>query len=81
MNPTLATCRSSESGRCARPRGFVIQVDAAARQAPRPYGREVAERAGDGHCHFFEGLGHLSLEGHRHNEVNAKLAEVFRRYL
>ena len=50
-------------------------------QAPWPYGKEVAERAGDGHFHFFEGLGHLSLAGHRHDEVNAKLAEVFRRYL
>ncbi len=50
-------------------------------QAPWPFGKEVAERARDGHFHFFEGLGDLSPVGHRHDEVNAKLAEVFRRYL
>ena len=50
-------------------------------QAPRTFGKEVAERARDGHFHFFEGLGDLSPVGHRHDEVNAKLAEVFRRYL
>ena len=50
-------------------------------QAPWPYGKEVAERARDGHFHYFDGLGHLSLVGHRHDEVNARLAEIFREYL
>jgi len=49
-------------------------------QAPWPYCKEVADRAGNGHFHFFEGLGHLSLVGHRHEQVNAKLAEIFAQY-
>ncbi len=50
-------------------------------QAPWPYGKEVAERARDGHFHFFEGLVQLSLVGHKHEVVNSALREVFRAYL
>ncbi|MFP6740928.1 MAG: alpha/beta hydrolase [Alphaproteobacteria bacterium] len=46
-------------------------------QAPWPGCKQVAERAGNGHFHYFEGLGHLSLVGHRHDEVNAELAKIF----
>jgi len=50
-------------------------------QAPWPYGKEAAERAKDGTFHYFEGLGHLSLAGHRHEAVNAKLREVISGFL
>lgn len=39
-------------------------------QAPPSLGRKAAELAGDGHFHLLEGLGHLSLVGHRPEVVN-----------
>ena len=39
-------------------------------QAPPPFGRRAADLAGDGHFHLLEGLGHLSLVGHRPEVVN-----------
>lgn len=49
-------------------------------QAPWPHGRKVAEAAGDGHFHLLEGLGHLSLRGHRPEAVNACLRGILERY-
>ena len=45
-------------------------------QAPWPYGKEVADQAQKGQFHYFEGLGHLSLVGHKHQEVNMRLREI-----
>jgi pimeloyl-ACP methyl ester carboxylesterase len=50
-------------------------------QAPPAHGRRVAEAAADGHFHLLEGLGHLSLVGHRPDVVNAKIREIVGRYL
>ena len=47
-------------------------------QAPWPYGKEVADQAQNGQFHYFEGLGHLSLVGHKHQEINIRLREIFR---
>jgi pimeloyl-ACP methyl ester carboxylesterase len=49
-------------------------------QAPPQLGREVAELAGDGHFHMLEGLGHLSLCGHKPEVVNAKIREIVAQY-
>ena len=45
-------------------------------QAPPSLGRKCAALAGDGHFHLLEGLSHLSLCGHRHDTVNAKIREI-----
>ena len=45
-------------------------------QAPPQLGRRAAELAGNGHFHLLEGLAHLSLCGHRHEVVNAKIREI-----
>jgi hypothetical protein len=41
----------------------------------------VADAAADGHFHLLEGLGHLSLVGHRPDAVNAKIRAIVERYL
>lgn len=50
-------------------------------QAPPAHGRRVAEAAADGHFHLIEGLGHLSLAGHRPDLVNATIRSIIERYL
>jgi 3-oxoadipate enol-lactonase len=45
-------------------------------QAPPALGRKCAELAGNGHFHMLEGLGHLSLCGHKPEVVNAKIREI-----
>ena len=45
-------------------------------QAPPHLGRECARLAGNGHFHLLEGLAHLSLCGHRHETVNARIREI-----
>ena len=50
-------------------------------QTPPPSGRRVAEAAGDGHFHLLEGLGHVSLLGHRPGAVSDKIREVIGGYL
>jgi pimeloyl-ACP methyl ester carboxylesterase len=49
-------------------------------QTPPPSGRAVAEAAGDGHFHLLEGLGHVSLLGHRPAQVSAKIREIIGQY-
>ena len=49
-------------------------------QTPPPSGRAVAEAAGDGHFHLLEGLGHVSLLGHRPEQVSAKIREIISLY-
>ena len=48
-------------------------------QAPPSLGRKAAELAGNGHFHLLEGLGHLSLCGHRPELVNATIREIIER--
>ena len=50
-------------------------------QTPPPHGRTVAEAAGDGHFHLLEGLGHVSLLGHRPQAVSDKIREIVSDYL
>lgn len=50
-------------------------------QAPYQHGQRVADAAGAGHFHLLEGLGHLSLRGHKPEIVNACLRDILRRYI
>ena len=50
-------------------------------QTPPASGRAIAEAAGDGHFHLLEGLGHMSLLGHRPAEVSAKIRAIIGQYL
>lgn len=45
-------------------------------QAPPTLGKRAAALAGDGHFHLLEGLGHLSLVGHRPEVVNGRILEI-----
>ena len=45
-------------------------------QAPPGLGRKCAALAGNGRYHHMEGLAHLSLCGHGHDAVNAKIREI-----
>ena len=49
-------------------------------QTPPRHGRAVAEAAGDGHFHLLEGLGHVSLLGHRPEAVSDKIREIISAY-
>ena len=49
-------------------------------QTPPPSGRAVAAAAGDGHFHLLDGLGHVSLLGHRPAQVSAKIREIIEQY-
>ena len=50
-------------------------------QAPWPHGKLVAEAAPKGHFHLLEGLGHLSMSGHKPAVVNACIRDIIDRYL
>ncbi|MEO8330518.1 MAG: alpha/beta hydrolase [Candidatus Nanopelagicales bacterium] len=50
-------------------------------QAPPQDGKELAEVAGNGHYHEFAGMGHGSIYGHTHDEVNAFIKQLIQRYL
>ena len=50
-------------------------------QTPPRHARTVAEAAGDGHFHLLEGLGHVSLLGHRPRTVSDKIREILNAYL
>jgi 3-oxoadipate enol-lactonase len=45
-------------------------------QIPPSHGRIVAELVPDGHFHLLEGLGHVSLAGHRPDAVNRCIREI-----
>jgi len=45
-------------------------------QAPPRFGREAAQLAGNGRFHLLEGLGHLSLAGHRPEVVNGCIRQI-----
>lgn len=49
-------------------------------QAPPAHGRRVAEAAANGHFQLLEGLGHLSLAGHRPDRVNAAIRVILELY-
>lgn len=49
-------------------------------QTPPSRGRLVAETAPHGHFHLFEGMGHVSLYGHRSEAVNRFIRELVVRY-
>jgi pimeloyl-ACP methyl ester carboxylesterase len=49
-------------------------------QAPPAHGRKVAAAAPDGHFHLLEGLGHLSMVGHRPDLVNGTIRAILERY-
>jgi pimeloyl-ACP methyl ester carboxylesterase len=50
-------------------------------QCPPAHGRRVAATAGNGHFHLLEGLGHLSLRGHKPEVVNACIRGIIAQYL
>jgi pimeloyl-ACP methyl ester carboxylesterase len=49
-------------------------------QAPPSLGKRVADLARDGHYHLLDGLGHLSLVGHRPEMVNTCIREILAGY-
>ncbi len=51
--------------------GFSLDI-----QAPPSLGRKAAELAKNGTFHLMEGLGHLSLIGHKPEVVNARIEEI-----
>lgn len=51
--------------------GFSLDI-----QSPPNLGRKVAELAKDGTFHLIEGLGHLSLVGHKPDLVNRKVEDI-----
>ena len=50
-------------------------------QTPPARGRLVADTAGNGHFHLFEGLGHGSIFGHKPDVVNAAIRSVIDPYI
>ena len=50
-------------------------------QTPPESGRAVAEAAGNGHYHLLDGLGHVSLLGHRPEVVSQKIREIISDYV
>ncbi len=50
-------------------------------QAPPQDGEELAELAGNSEFHLFEGMGHGSIYGHTHDELNAFIRATVERYL
>ena len=50
-------------------------------QAPPAYGRELADLCPTAELHEFEGMGHCSIYGHTHRELNARIEDIARRYL
>ena len=50
-------------------------------QAPPQYGREVAALCPTAELHEFEGMGHCSIYGHTHDELNALIEAIIRRYV
>jgi pimeloyl-ACP methyl ester carboxylesterase len=50
-------------------------------QAPPQDGLEVADMAGAAEYHEFEGMGHCSIYGHAHDELNPFTRELVLRYL
>lgn len=49
-------------------------------QAPPQYGRQVAELAPQGQLHFFPGMGHCSIYGHRHETLNAAIRQILEQH-
>lgn len=49
-------------------------------QTPPARGRAVAEVAGNGHFHLLEGMGHLSVFGHRPEAVTKCIADIIAGY-
>jgi len=49
-------------------------------QAPPQDGEEVAELAGNGELHLFEGMGHCSIYGHTHDVLNPFIKGLVERY-
>ena len=50
-------------------------------QTPPSRGKVVAELAPEGHFHLLEGLGHLSMAGHKTEVVNVCIREIIDEYL
>ncbi|HVQ88006.1 MAG TPA: alpha/beta hydrolase [Actinomycetes bacterium] len=50
-------------------------------QAPPQDGEELAAVAGNGHYHEFAGMGHGSIYGHTHDEMNAFIRKTIEKYL
>jgi pimeloyl-ACP methyl ester carboxylesterase len=50
-------------------------------QAPPQDNQELAEQAGNGTYHEFEGMGHGSIYGHTHDILNPFIKETIERYL
>lgn len=70
---------TEQLGRCTVPlHVFAFSEDV---QAPPAYGREIASLCPAAELHEFAGMGHCSIYGHTHVELNARIEEIARRYL
>ena len=70
---------TEQLGRCRVPlHVFAFGEDI---QAPPAYGREVAALCPAAELHEFESMGHCSIYGHTHEELNARIEEIARRYV
>ena len=49
-------------------------------QAPPAYGREIVELCPTAELHEFEGMGHCSIYGHTHEQLNAEIERIARMY-
>ena len=49
-------------------------------QTPPSRGRVVAGLAGNGHFHILEGLGHMSMFGHRPDTVSHCIRDIIMQY-
>jgi pimeloyl-ACP methyl ester carboxylesterase len=50
-------------------------------QAPPQDAKVVADLAPNAEYHLFEGMGHCSIYGHLHDELDPYIEELIRRYL
>jgi pimeloyl-ACP methyl ester carboxylesterase len=50
-------------------------------QAPPQDGVELAEMAGAGELHHFDGMGHCSIYGHTHDILNPFIKSLVERHL
>ena len=70
---------TEQLGRCSVPlHVFAFSEDV---QAPPAYGREIASLCPTAELHELAGMGHCSIYGHTHAELNARIEEIARRYL
>ena len=77
-NPCQTFDIAAQLGRCTVPlHVFACNEDV---HAPPANGREIASLCPTAELHEFAGMGHCSIYGHTHVELNARIEEIARRY-